>query len=108
MTDDRDGRVEDGVEDEAELDRSDGETGLPGAADDPKARSEQACPACGAHRLTILDFPDVPALGYQAYSELLGMGELHASTPPAIGCLECGAEWHDLAAFRAAQESAER
>lgn len=70
---------------------------------DERSRSAEACPECGAHRLAILDFPDVPTLGVQPYSELLGMGDLHATTPPGIGCLACGAEWHDLAAFRAGE-----
>ena len=96
MTDEQ---VENGDWDEAEL-----EVAIPGP-DDPAARSELACPECGEHRLSVLDFPAVPALGYQANSELLGMGELHAATPPAIGCLACGAEWPDLAAFRDAAES---
>lgn len=64
-------------------------------------RSREACPVCGAHRLTIIDFPDVPTMGVQPYSELLGMGDLHASTPPGIGCLDCGAHWRDLDSFRA-------
>lgn len=71
-------------------------------------RSREACPACGAHRLTIIDFPDVPSMGVQPYSELLGMGEPHASTPPGIGCLECGAQWDDLEAFRAGEPPIER
>jgi hypothetical protein len=70
---------------------------------DDTARSEEACPACGAHRLALLDFPDTPTIGYQAYSEIIGMGEAHELTPPGIACLACGAEWRDLATFRAAQ-----
>lgn len=73
------------------------------ARSDETARSDEACPACGAHRLVLLDFPDTPISGYQANSDLLGMGDLHEATPPAIGCLACGAEWPDLAAFRAAR-----
>ena len=70
---------------------------------DETERSDEACPECGAHRLALLDFPDTPAAGYQAYSDLLGMGDVREVTPPAIGCLACGAEWADVEAFRAAR-----
>jgi hypothetical protein len=73
---------------------------------DDAARSDEACPACGAHRLALVDFPETPAAGYQVNSEMLGMGEVREVTPPAIGCLACGAEWPDLAAFRAARREA--
>ena len=66
-------------------------------------QSGEACPRCGAHRLALIEFPDVPVMGVQVNSELLGMGELHEAAPPGIGCLACGAEWRDLAAFRATQ-----
>jgi len=70
---------------------------------DESTRSDQACPACGAHELALIDFPSVSAVGYQVFSETIGMGEIKETTPPAIGCLNCGAEWPDLDAFRAAQ-----
>jgi hypothetical protein len=70
---------------------------------DDSTRSDQACPACGAHELALVDFPSVSAVGYQVFSETIGMGEVRETTPPAIGCLACGAEWPDLTTFRAAQ-----
>jgi hypothetical protein len=70
---------------------------------DDSTRSDEACPACGAHEMALVDFPSVSAVGYQVFSETIGMGEVRATTAPAIGCLACGAEWADLASFRAAQ-----
>lgn len=64
-------------------------------------RSAEACPRCGAHRLTLLRFPQVDVLGVRPYDELIGRGDAKAKTEPGIGCLACGAEWADLAAFRA-------
>lgn len=64
------------------------------------ARSAEPCPRCGARRLTLLEFPEVAALPYLPYSELIGMGEVRQAATPGIGCLECGAEWPDLASFR--------
>lgn len=46
-------------------------------------------------------------MGVQPYAELLGMGEVRVREDPGIGCLRCGAEWPDLAAFRRAQDEAE-
>lgn len=66
-----------------------------------RERSREACPECGAHRLGVVDFPDLPTVGYHPYSELLGMGEPRPTAAPGIGCLECGAEWRDLESFRA-------
>ncbi len=73
---------------------------------DETARSAQACPECGAHRLALLDLPTTSVAGYQVNSELLGMGEPGSDAPPAIGCLACGAEWPDLEAFRKASGEA--
>lgn len=67
---------------------------------DPESRSGEACPRCGAHRLSLLHFPRVDARGVRPYDELIGMGDPVADDPPGIGCLACGAEWPDLAAFR--------
>ena len=67
---------------------------------DDGSRSSEPCPRCGARRLTLLEFPPVAALPYLPYSELIGMGEAHVAATPGIGCLECGAEWPDLASFR--------
>ena len=72
---------------------------------DGTGRSAEACPVCGAHELALLGFPDVPTLGYQVNSEIVGMGELRETTEPSIGCLACGAEWRDLAAFRAGRRT---
>jgi hypothetical protein len=74
----------------------------------PPDRSAEACPVCGAHRLTLLHFPEVGVLGVRPYDDLLGMGDVNADSPPGIGCLECGAEWPDLEAFREAQHSQRR
>jgi hypothetical protein len=63
------------------------------------ARSAEACPACGAHRLAVLSFPDV-AGGRPAEAEVVLAGRSADPSPPAIGCLACGAEWMDLDAFR--------
>jgi hypothetical protein len=66
----------------------------------PAERSAKACPVCGAHQLSLLEFPSLSTVGYQPYNEIVGMGEPGESSLPAIGCLACGAEWPDLAAFR--------
>ena len=63
-------------------------------------RSAEACPACGAHRLALLDLPTTPVSGYQAYAEIIGVVDLQPEPRPAIGCLACGAEWPDLETFR--------
>lgn len=65
------------------------------------ARSAETCPRCGAHRVALLDFPDVPTVGYQVAAESLGFTEAGPQASLAIGCLACGAEWPDLDAFRA-------
>ncbi len=70
--------------------------------DQERARSAEACPACGQHELALLDFPTVQAIGYQPYLDIIGMGEPEARVEPAIGCLACGSEWPTLAAFRRA------
>jgi len=64
-------------------------------------RSAEACPECGAHRLATVPFPTIDTVGYQPYSELIGMGQPSIASSPAIGCLHCGAAWPDLEAFRA-------
>jgi hypothetical protein len=69
-----------------------------------EARSEEACPACGAHRLALLRFADDAPVDDQAPQALLGATLAQADEPPAIGCLACGTEWPDLATFRRAQE----
>jgi hypothetical protein len=76
----------------------------PDAAD----RSLEACPVCGEHRLALLGFPEVSGSSYLPSSEAFGIrGEDPlTATPPAIGCLHCGAEWPTIDAFRAAQADA--
>ena len=62
-------------------------------------RSEQACPACGQHTLAVDEPPHIDVMGVQAYSDMLGMGDLAAVGLPAIICLSCGTRWRDRAAF---------
>ena len=68
-------------------------------------RSRYACPRCGEHRLAIIEFPQQHSTGFVPANEIIGMGEPTVLTPPAIGCLACGAEWPTLEAFR--EESGE-
>ena len=72
------------------------------------ARSEEACPACGRHTVSLLDFPYVSTMGVQPYTELLGMGEPSVQQAPGIGCLSCGTQWPDLKAFRDASGGGRR
>lgn len=71
-----------------------------------ETRSAETCPVCGEHRLTLLYFPETSVIGVRPYDELYGMGDASAGTEPGIGCLACGSEWPDLAAFRRAQNGA--
>ncbi|HEY7736908.1 MAG TPA: hypothetical protein VH813_08960 [Candidatus Limnocylindrales bacterium] len=68
-------------------------------------RSERACPACGAHRLAVLSFPDLPGSRPTDLEIPLG-GRAADPAAPAIGCLACGAEWRDLDAFSRATAAA--
>lgn len=61
---------------------------------------------CGAHRLALVGFPTIAAGLPQPFGELLGVTEPRPDTPPAVGCLACGAEWPDLQAFRATRRAA--
>ena len=70
-----------------------------------EARSNESCPVCGEHRLTLLYFPATSARGVMPYDELIGMGDPTVETAPGIGCLACGSEWPDLAAFRRVKEA---
>jgi len=63
-------------------------------------RSRFACPRCGEHRLAIIEFPRQHSVGFVPANEIIGMGEPTVLTPPAIGCLACGAEWPTPEAFR--------
>jgi hypothetical protein len=72
------------------------------AEDLEQARSNEACPVCGQHRLTLIGFPETTARGVRPYDELICMGDPRPDTPPGIGCLACGTEWADLEEFRRA------
>ena len=63
-------------------------------------RSAFPCPHCGAHRLAMITFPEQRALGFAPAFEAVGMGDPLVVTPPAIGCLACGAEWPSADAVR--------
>jgi hypothetical protein len=62
-------------------------------------RSEQACPACGQHMLAIDEPPHIDVMGIQAYSDMLGMGDVQQGPVLGIICLACGTRWRDKAAF---------
>jgi hypothetical protein len=68
-----------------------------------EARSAEACPECGAHRLAVLSFPEETSADDTAPQAVLGGSLATVDEAPAIGCLACGAQWPDLEAFRAAQ-----
>ncbi len=72
---------------------------------DEATRSEQACPRCGAHRLALLNLPTIDVSGYRPLDEIYGMVTGPSLEEPGIGCLACGAEWPDLAAFKAEADS---
>ena len=72
---------------------------------DAGERSAYPCPRCGASRLAMLTFPEQRTMGYAPAFEIIGMGEPVVNTPPAIGCLACGAEWSTVEAVRAELES---
>jgi hypothetical protein len=62
-------------------------------------RSEQACPVCGKHTLAIDEPPHIDVMGIQAYSDMLGMGDVQQRAVLGIICLACGTRWRDKAAF---------
>ncbi len=62
-------------------------------------RSAQACPACGQHSLAVDEPPQIDVMGIQAYSDMLGMGDVRPEAMPGIICLSCGTRWRDRAAF---------
>ena len=64
-----------------------------------QARSEQTCPVCGQHSLALDQPPQIDVMGVQAYSDMLGMGDLHNEGSVGIVCLNCGTHWRDKAAF---------
>ena len=61
--------------------------------------SEQACPVCGKHTLALDRPPEIDVMGVQAYSDMLGMGDLHNAGTVGIVCLGCDTRWRDRAAF---------
>ena len=69
-------------------------------------RSAYPCPRCGASRLAMITFPEQRTMGFAPAFEIIGMGEPVVMTPPAIGCLACGAEWPSVEAVRAELENA--
>ena len=64
-----------------------------------QARSEQTCPVCGQHSLALDQPPQIDVMGVQAYSDMLGMGDLHNEGSVGIVCLNCDTRWRDKAAF---------
>jgi hypothetical protein len=62
-------------------------------------KSEQACPVCGRHALALDQPPHIDIMGAQAYSDMLGMGDLPQVGAVGIVCLDCGTRWRDKAAF---------
>ena len=62
-------------------------------------RSEQACSVCGQHQLALDQPPQIDVMGVQAYSDMLGMGDLHQEGSVGIVCLNCGTHWRDKDAF---------
>ena len=49
----------------------------------------------------MITFPEQRTMGFAPAFEIIGMGEPVVLTPPAIGCLACGAEWPSVEAVRA-------
>ena len=64
-----------------------------------EARSETACPVCSQHSLALDRPPEIDVMGVQAYSDMLGMGDLHNEGTVGIVCLSCDTHWRDKAAF---------
>lgn len=62
-------------------------------------RSEQACPVCGQHQLALDEPPRIDVMGVQAYSDMLGMGDLQGPGMLGIVCLSCGTRWRDRSAL---------
>ena len=70
------------------------------AADgDAGERSERACPVCGAHALAVDVPPRIDVMGFQAYSDIVGMGDRPQEGSLGIVCRACGTYWRDLEAF---------
>jgi hypothetical protein len=85
--DDRPIRVDDARDDADEIDA---------------ARSVDACPRCGEHRLAVLEFPALTSTIFEPVSDAFGIiTDARRPGVPGIGCLACGTEWSSLAEFRA-------
>ena len=67
-----------------------------------QARSEQACPVCSQHTLALDQPPEIDAMGVQAFSDMVGMGDLHNEGAIGIVCLNCKTRWRDKACLRRA------
>ena len=61
--------------------------------------SEQVCPVCPEHTLAVEELPQIDVLGYQPYSDIVGMGDLHPGGGISIVCLSCGTRWRNKRAF---------
>ena len=64
-----------------------------------EARSEQACPICDQHTLALDRPPEIDAMGVQAFSDMVGMGDLQNEGSVGIVCLNCNTHWRDKDAF---------
>jgi hypothetical protein len=62
-------------------------------------RSEQACPVCGKHTVAVDEPPRIDVLGVQAYSDIVGMGDLPNEGAIGIVCLSCNTHWASKDAF---------
>ena len=62
-------------------------------------RSELACPSCGRHTLAIDEPPRIDVMGVQAWSDMVGMGDLQDAGVPGIVCLGCDTHWRSREAF---------
>lgn len=72
--------------------------------DESARQSKEACPRCGAHRLAVLEVPDVRYATFDPANSLQGIRtDFRLEGTPGIVCLECEAEWLDLPAFRVEQ-----
>jgi hypothetical protein len=66
---------------------------------DDTPRSQLPCPVCGQHALAIDEPPRIDVMGVQAYSDIVGMGDLKQVGAVGIICLSCGSRWRDRDAF---------
>jgi hypothetical protein len=62
-------------------------------------RSERPCPVCGVHALALDVPPRIDVMGFQPYSDIIGMGDRPQQGELGIVCRSCGTYWRDLAAF---------